>query len=106
MYQVGDGRKCTILSYLLNVTAAALLCTFAILPLMRKKLLQNKVIEYWGKQSLHIYLWHVVPIIVLKQIFTGNDVAYYIVSFALVVLFGLISYMICKIKKMGVQGAY
>ena len=83
----------------LMLPLAALLCTFAILPLMRKKLLQNKVIEYWGKQSLHIYLWHVVPIIVLKQIFTGNDVAYYIVSFALVVLFGLISYMICKIKK-------
>ena len=90
----------------LMLPLAALLCTFAILPLMRKKLLQNKVLEYWGKQSLHIYLWHVVPIIVLKQIFTGNDVAYYIVSFALVVLFGLISYMICKIKKMGVQGAY
>ena len=93
---------------------AALLCTFAILPLMRKKLLQNKVLEYWGKQSLHIYgkqslhiyLWHVVPIIVLKQIFTGNDVTYYIVSFTLVAIVCLISYLICKKEKMGVRGAY
>lgn len=85
---------------------AAFLCTFGLLPMIQNTLLHNKVLEYWGRQSLHIYLWHVLPILVLKQVFAGNEIAYYSASFTLIVLFALISNMICKKVKMDDRSAY
>lgn len=85
---------------------AAFLCTFGLLPMIHNTLLHNKVLEYWGRQSLYIYLWHVLPILALKQVFTGNKIAYYFISFTLIALFALISYMICRKVKMDDRSAY
>ncbi|WP_445323249.1 acyltransferase family protein [Phocaeicola sp. HCN-40430] len=54
------------------------------------------LLEFWGKNSLLIYLWHVLPIIILKYFF-NNTILYYIISLILISLFICLSY--CMIKK-------
>lgn len=43
-----------------------LLSLWGILPILQGYKLKNPVLEYCGKYSLEIYLWHVIPILVLK----------------------------------------
>ena len=54
------------------------LCAGIVLPLICWDRLKSKVFSYIGQNSLHFYLWHVVPIIALKH-FIGNPMIYYFV---------------------------
>lgn len=60
-----------------------MLCLYGFLPIMQRQRFHNSVLEFWGRQSLHIYLWHVIPILGLKWLFSDNETLYYIFSFSL-----------------------
>lgn len=61
------------------------LAAWVILPIIVGEFFKSRVFEYLGKQSLHVYLWHVLPIMALKQ-FVSNIVLYYVFCFSLLVL--------------------
>ncbi len=72
------------------------LCCFIILPVMNRGHSYSKVLRFMGNKSLHIYLWHVVPIFFLKDYcFCGT--IYYSISFGL--LFMFLCYIYVKQKK-------
>lgn len=62
------------------------LAAWVILPIIVEECFKSRVFEYMGKQSLHLYLWHVLPIMALKQ-FVGNTVLYYVCCLSLLALF-------------------
>lgn len=52
---------------------------------------KSKVFTFIGKNSLYIYLWHQAPILLLVDfVSTKNLTYYYVISFALLVLFLLV----------------
>ena len=53
------------------------------LPLVRKGAWHNTLLELIARNSLQIYLWHVIPIVILKKIWADNYVVYYILSFTI-----------------------
>lgn len=73
-----------------------LLCIFGFLPILQKQLFKNSILEFWGRYSLDIYLWHVIPILILQYIFTDNKITYYAVSFILLGILTAISYILTK----------
>lgn len=74
------------------------LCTFGIIPLINSNKVKSVIFEFWGRNSMEIYLWHVIPIIVLKTLFSNTEPLYYAVSFILIVIFSIISFFITKRK--------
>ena len=62
------------------------LCIIATAVIQKNIFRKECVLTYIGKNSLTIYLWHVLPIIVLKAIHL-SDKLYYVISFGLLILF-------------------
>ena len=54
----------------------ATLCIFGFLPIMARNTFHVRFLELWGKKSLEIYLWHVIPILVIKYFFEKNEMTY------------------------------
>lgn len=52
------------------------LCVWVIVPLIGNNSLSSDTLQYLGKESLHIYLWHVLIIFVLKRL-PISHLAYY-----------------------------
>lgn len=77
------------------------LCLWGIQPIIERQNIHLPFIELWGKYSLEIYLWHVIPIIILKHFFMRNEILYYIISLVLLIIFSTTSfYMVKHHKKM------
>lgn len=74
----------------------ATLCIFGFLPVMARNTVHVHFLEMWGKKSLEIYLWHVIPIMVIKYFFGKNEITYYIITFTTMALFALGSHLYCK----------
>ena len=73
----------------LEIPICLVLCLLGILPIMQRGMFHGKILEFWGRNSLRIYLWHVIPIIILKKLFTNNELLYYAVS-AIAILMSII----------------
>lgn len=74
----------------------ATLCIFGFLPIMTRDTVHVRFLELWGKKSLEIYLWHVIPILVIKYFFKNNEITYYIITFTTMALLTLSSHLYCK----------
>lgn len=59
------------------------LCVFGFVPILQKRQWKSRLLQFWGRYSLEIYLWHVLPILVLKKLINNNDILYYASSFTL-----------------------
>jgi len=76
----------------LGVAANSSMCNFAALlgfiifgiaPLMQNdSLMPSAMMEWLGRNSLQIYLWHELPVIGLKCYFEDNLIIYYSANFA------------------------
>lgn len=66
------------------------LCSGIVLPIICRNRLKSKVLSFIGQKSLHFYLWHVIPLIVLKYYFKSNPFIYYSVAFSMLGLVLLI----------------
>lgn len=65
-----------------------LLILFWLYPnLKEEKLPHIPILAYWGKHSLQIYLWHVCPIIIMKNLFEDSLILYYSGTFLLLGIF-------------------
>ena len=83
-----------IVFYLANLSVCFLIladCYSDYLP-------KSKVIEFIGRNSLPVYLWHVVGIWVAKSIFTEGSLLYYCSSIAFFIILVLII-RLCKEKR-------
>lgn len=77
----------------IELVSLILVIIFWLYPtIINNSLPSSRVLSYLGKNSLNIYLWHVIPIILLKALLEGNQILYYISSFILLLLFVLYSY--------------
>lgn len=74
----------------------ATLCIFGFLPVMARNTVHVRFLELWGKKSLEIYLWHVIPIMVIKYFFGKNEITYYIITFTTMALLTLGCHLYCK----------
>lgn len=79
----------TVNCYLLNICLAVIVIQL----FSSRHEIKNRFLEYIGKNSLPIYLWHVIVILVVKKCF-GNEygVAYYVISVLMFMLFLLAIY--------------
>lgn len=76
----------------LMLPLVGLLCIIGLLPVMHAGRFNCVLLEFWGRNSLPIYLWHVIPVLVLKRVWSGALVIYYIASLILLIIFVVISY--------------
>lgn len=60
---------------------------------------KSPLLAYWGRNSLQIYLWHVFPIAVLKNLFEHSPVLYYVGIALLTGMFCIASYIIIHKNK-------
>lgn len=83
----------TILFYrtYLMLPMVGLLCIMGLLPMIHTGRFHCGILEYWGRNSLPIYLWHVAPIIILKQVWSDTPIIYYTISVILLIMFVIIS---------------
>ena len=79
-------------NHYLKLPLVGLLCVLVFLPLMRVDKLRCGLFEFWGRNSLQIYLWHVIPILILKTFLSGHQTYYYLSAFLLMVLGVLVTY--------------
>ncbi len=49
-----------------QVTLLILVCSFVLQPIIHNNRISNRILEYIGRNSLHFYLWHMLPIVLLK----------------------------------------
>lgn len=96
-----SGERDAFFNQYLKLPLVGLLCVLFFLPLMRNDAVRCGVLEFWGRNSLGIYLWHVLPIIVLKA-FLPTPGAYYVVSFLLIGLGVLVTCFIVKKNRLNV----
>lgn len=83
----------------IQLPLCALFCILICLPMLKSSSLHNGILEYIGRHSLRIYLWHVVPIIVLKKIFAENTSRYYFFASILLLLFIVLIYSLSRKDK-------
>ena len=89
-----------ILTFLLEIKETSaynvlyLIClATAFSPIIKNdSLSHNFFLEWLGRNSLQIYLWHVIPIVFLKYFFANCEVIYYSVSSILFISFFFIAY--------------
>lgn len=80
----------TMLSDLLRIIYLLLIILFFIYPsIKRDSLPMSDTLEYIGKNSLNVYLWHMIPIVILKNCIS-NAIVYYGISFTLLVIYMVI----------------
>lgn len=72
------------------------LCVFGILPILQHAQFHGNILEYWGRNSLHIYLWHVIPVIGLKWLFAGNKLLYYTASSIIILISIVLTHVACR----------
>ena len=82
---------------LLGLPLNFFLCVFGYLPIFQKGKLHNPILELWGRQSLYIYLWHVLPLRVLKEVFKNSETEYYLCWSVLIVMATLATGLYLKI---------
>lgn len=75
-----------------------LVCTTIIVPSIIYRKYKNDVMEFLGKQSLEIYLWHMLPLFFLKNLCKDNLVVYYGVSFSFLLLFLVVVHIVTSTK--------
>lgn len=63
-----------------------LICIIATAAIQKKSFNKQGVLSYIGKNSLAIYLWHVLPIMIFKALHL-TDIIYYLICFGLLFLF-------------------
>ena len=73
-----------------------ILIIFGFLPILQYANWNNTIFEYWGRYSLEIYLWHVIPIIALKYFFSNDHFIYYTISCVSIVLLFLFTFLISR----------
>lgn len=76
----------------LMLPMVGLLCIMGLLPIIHTGRFHCGILEFWGRNSLPIYLWHVAPIIVFKWVWSDDTTTYYLVSSIVMILFAIISY--------------
>lgn len=65
---------------------------FVLTPIIRHDTLRpSRCLSFIGKNSLQIYLWHVLPVMALKSIFVNNKICYYIASI------GMLAALLCVV---------
>lgn len=72
------------------------LCIFGFLPVIVSDKVRIPVLELWGRKSLEIYLWHVIPILVLKHFYQSDTSTYYILTFVILALLIMGCHWYCK----------
>lgn len=86
LYKVVTDASFSSFNQFMGLPLLFFLCVFGFLPIMQKGKLHNPILELWGRQSLHIYLWHVIPVLILKKIFKNSEAEYYICSLVLIII--------------------
>lgn len=69
---------------MISLMAAIAFCIYPMIA--RDSLPHSKVLSYIGRNSLNIYLWHMIPVVVMKDLIS-NTTLYYSLSFILLVSF-------------------
>ena len=90
------GIKITEYRSFFQLPLCMILCIYCFLPMIVKNKLRITIFEFWGRKSLEIYLWHVIPILGIKHYFMYDTSIYYMVSFVTLTLFMLGSHYYCK----------
>lgn len=72
-----------------QVPICCLICCFIVRPIIEFKIIRNPFLEFIGRKSLPIYLWHVLPIMTIEYYF---EKCYYVGVFLLFTL----SYVIAR----------
>lgn len=49
-----------------QIPCSILLCVFILVPIIEFRLIKSKVLEFFGRNSLHFYLWHMLPIVIIN----------------------------------------
>lgn len=93
MYQYYPDLK-TFKSFI-NLPLVLLLCIFCYLPIIKKQSFDINVFQYMGRNSLAIYLWHVLPIVFFKNVFE-TQLYYYLISFVALMSFLVVILFKCK----------
>lgn len=75
----------------------SLLCIVCVLPILKNGKLHNKTLEYWGQNSLTIYLWHPIPILIIKKLWENQSLVYYLVSSIVMIIWITISHYKSKV---------
>lgn len=68
----------TYLSLLIFVLFNVFLLDFCLNELNRKEIKKVRFLEYIGKQSLGFYLWHMIPILIIKKIEIQSEPLYFV----------------------------
>lgn len=94
-----DARGCYMKYFM--VAYCLYLCLFVVLPYIinEKNTFRNKVLEKIGRNSLEIYLWHMLPIFFLKKYLVENIYIYYLIGFSVLFIFIFIFYIIACFNK-------
>lgn len=91
-----SGMQFDAYRYYLQLPLCTILCIWGFLPIIREQKIHFRTFELWGKYSLEIYLWHVIPIIMLKYLFINEIVLYNIVSIISLIILSAITFNIIK----------
>ena len=71
----------------LRLPLVMLICCTSVLSFVNCDSLRSRVLSYLGRHSLEIYLWHVIPILMIKQIIPEDrSIVYYVFTFGLLAL--------------------
>ena len=84
-----------ILFFLFNSSLLFLAINLSI----KEQLPRSKSIEWIGQNSMGIYLWHVIPILIIKyNIDSKYKISYYFLSIFIQIIFLVVFYQATKIK--------
>ena len=71
----------------LRLPCMLLICTTSVQAVINSKKLHSLLLSFVGRNSLEIYLWHVLPLVFFKHFFKDLQLVYYLFSFGLLTLF-------------------
>lgn len=75
-----------------------IVCLLSFLPVILRSKFKSALLGYIGVHSLEIYLWHVLPIMVLKYLFKDTEPQYLYYSLAFGMIFIMLGAIQIKIK--------
>ncbi len=68
--------------------------------------IENKVLNYLGKISYSIYMWHLLAINIVIRLVTHNTILIYILSFALTFLMSILSYELVERRFFSIKNRF